>query len=69
MFLWVDLGVPTEPLLARALEHGVAFVPGEAFAAPDTDPSTVATFARLSFATLDPGQLDEATARLAQAIP
>lgn len=67
MFVWVDLGVPTEPLLPRAVEHGVAFVPGSAFAAPGADPSTVETMARLSFATLTPDQLDQATARLATA--
>jgi 2-aminoadipate transaminase len=68
MFLWVDLGVPTEPLLAAAVDRGVAFVPGEAFSAPGADPATVATRARLSFATLTPCELDEATSRLAAAI-
>jgi 2-aminoadipate transaminase len=68
MFLWVDLGVPAAPLLASAVQRGVAFVPGEAFAAPGADPATVATRARLSFATLPPSELDEATRRLAAAI-
>ena len=68
MFLWVDLGVPAEGLLAAAVERGVAFVPGEAFAAPGADPASVATRARLSFATLTPAELDEATRRLAAAI-
>jgi 2-aminoadipate transaminase len=68
MFLWVDLGVPTEPLLAAAVERGVAFVPGEAFAAPGADPRSVSTRARLTFATLTPPDLDEATRRLAAAI-
>lgn len=68
MFLWVDLGVPTESLLARAVARGVAFVPGEAFAAPGADAAAVATRARLSFATLTPEQLDEATRRLAAAL-
>lgn len=68
MFLWVELGVPTEPLLAAAVERGVAFVPGEAFAAPGADPRSVATRARLTFATLTPAELDEATSRLAAAI-
>jgi 2-aminoadipate transaminase len=69
MFLWVDLGVPAEPLLAAAVARGVAFVPGEAFAAPGADPASVATRARLSFATLAPVDLDEATRRLATVVP
>ena len=65
MFVWVDLGEPAEPLLARAVAHGVAFVPGSAFATPAADPATVETMARLSFATLRPQDLDDAVARLA----
>lgn len=68
MFVWVDLGVETEPLLTAAVERGVAFVPGPAFAAPGSDPESVATYARLSFATLTPDELDDAVHRLAAAM-
>jgi 2-aminoadipate transaminase len=67
MFAWIDLGTATEPMLARAVDRGVAFVPGSAFAAPDSDAATIETMARLSFATLAPDQLDQAVHRLARA--
>ena len=67
MFVWASFpGCPvdTDELLARALEHGVAFVPGSAFdhrGRPNRS-------ARLCCATLSPELLDVAAARLAAAV-
>jgi DNA-binding transcriptional MocR family regulator len=47
----------------RAIEQGVAFVPGAPFYAADAD---VATF-RLSFATADLGRIEEGVGRLGSA--
>jgi 2-aminoadipate transaminase len=63
MFLWLDLGVDTDALLAVALEAGVAFVPGSAF----DHALRPSTHGRLCFATLDAAALDEAARRLAVA--
>ena len=50
-FLWARLpGVDTAALLHDALDEGVAFVPGAAFATDDS----CADRARLSFASLAP---------------
>jgi 2-aminoadipate transaminase len=65
MFLWATLpGVETMPLLATALENGVAFVPADAFTIDAHRPHT----ARLSFATVDPEDFTTAVERLAAAI-
>jgi 2-aminoadipate transaminase len=65
MFLWGRLpGVDTAPLLHRAVEEGMAFVPGTAFAV-DGRPTDAL---RLSFATQSPDELDEAVQRLARAL-
>ncbi len=65
MFLWVALaGVDTDALLPRAVEQGVAFVPGSVF---HVDGGGTAA-ARLSFATLAPDDLHEAARRLAAAL-
>lgn len=69
MFLWARLadhvrpGATTSDLLVEAVDHGVAFVPGAAFAATDLDRHD--RWLRLSFATGAPDQLDEAARRLA----
>jgi 2-aminoadipate transaminase len=47
----------------RAIEKGVAFVPGAPFYAANPDKSTL----RLSFATADVGKIEEGVARLGQA--
>ena len=61
MFLWVTFpGVDTADWLPRALDHGVAFVPGSAFHRDGRGRAQ----ARLSFATLSPEQLVEAVGRL-----
>jgi DNA-binding transcriptional MocR family regulator len=48
----------------RAIEQGVAFVPGAPFFAKDPDPATL----RLSFATADVEKIREGVARLARAL-
>ncbi|MBI5907935.1 MAG: PLP-dependent aminotransferase family protein, partial [Burkholderiales bacterium] len=48
----------------KAIEKGVAFVPGAPFYASNPD---VATF-RLSFATADVGKIEEGVGRLGQAL-
>jgi 2-aminoadipate transaminase len=68
MFVWARLaGVDTTALLATAVEHGVAFVPGGAFYVAD-DAADGRDRARLSFATLLPDELDDAVGRLAAAV-
>ena len=51
-------------LAKRAIEQGVAFVPGAPFYAHDPDPATL----RLSFATADVAKIEEGMGRLGQAI-
>ena len=66
MFVWADFtdGTDTAELLPRAVEHGVAFVPGSAFAV-DKDYSHSM---RLCFTTSDGAVLREAVERLARAV-
>jgi 2-aminoadipate transaminase len=66
MFLWVQLpkGLKAIPLLAQAVEKGVAFVPGSAFYAGDANESTL----RLSFVTATVDQINTGMAALAAAI-
>ena len=67
MFVWATFADPridTTALLERAVERGVAFVPGAAFAVG----RDLRRSARLSFATATPTQLAEASARLAAAV-
>ena len=63
MFVWASLGkqISTDALLAPALDAGVAFVPGSAFAVE----RDLSRHLRLSWATGSPTQLAEAIARLA----
>lgn len=65
LFAWVTFtdGTDTDALLARAIDHGVAFVPGSAFSAQPRHRHS----ARLCFASLPPSGLREAVARLAEA--
>jgi 2-aminoadipate transaminase len=62
LFLWAELpGVDdTGALLTTALDHGVAFVPGAAFAVAHPRPHHL----RLSFATVSEEEADEAARRL-----
>ncbi|MCS4291865.1 DNA-binding transcriptional MocR family regulator [Comamonas sp. BIGb0152] len=70
MFIWVQLtGARGQEkdgnaLAKRAIEQGVAFVPGTPFFAQNPDPSTL----RLSFATADIARIEEGIARLAKAL-
>jgi 2-aminoadipate transaminase len=66
MFLWVQLpkGLKAVPLLEKAVEKGVAFVPGSAFYAEGADESTL----RLSFVTATVDQINTGMTALAAAI-
>jgi 2-aminoadipate transaminase len=70
LFFWARLtgaGGRTKDAAAfakKAIEQGVAFVPGAPFFAKDPDPATL----RLSFATADVGKIEEGVARLGRAL-
>ncbi|MET0382941.1 MAG: PLP-dependent aminotransferase family protein [Burkholderiaceae bacterium] len=66
MFFWVRLpaGCDAMALLPRAVEAGVAYVPGAAFYAGEPDVRTL----RLSFVTLPPAQIAEAVERLGEVV-
>ena len=70
LFFWARLtgaGGKTTDAAAfarRAIEHGVAFVPGVPFYAADADTSTF----RLSFATADVAKINEGAVRLGKAL-
>ncbi|MEU4435460.1 aminotransferase-like domain-containing protein [Nocardia rhamnosiphila] len=65
MFVWAEFtdGTDTGELLPRALETGVAFVPGGAFAVSNPYSNAM----RMCFTTAAPEMLTEAMARLARA--
>lgn len=62
MFIWVTLpeGVDGDALLARALERGIAYVPGSAFFAAKPRTNTM----RLSFVTVSPERIRNGIAAL-----
>jgi 2-aminoadipate transaminase len=66
MFFWVELpeGVDAAALLPRAVELGMAYVPGAAFFATEPKLNTL----RLSFVTVAPAEIDRGIALLAQAL-
>jgi 2-aminoadipate transaminase len=66
MFLWVRLpqGMDAVALLPKAVERGVAFVPGMPFYAGAGDPRTL----RLSFVTASVDEIDTAITALAEAV-
>jgi 2-aminoadipate transaminase len=66
MFVWARFShfVDAQELLPRAVEHGVAYVPGQAFAVEGEYRQSL----RLSFATTPPDQLVEGVRRLARAL-
>lgn len=66
MFLWASLGhgMDTQQLLAKAVDKGVAFVPGWSFYAHDPETSTM----RLSYVTNEPGRIREGLSRLKGAL-
>ncbi len=65
MFVWVRLGgdVDSAKVLPKAVDSGVAFVPGWPFYANDPDRTTM----RLSFVTNSPEMIEEGLSRLATA--
>lgn len=65
-FLWVTLprGIDADHMIARAVEHGVIYVAGEAFFVEATQPNTM----RLSFSAPTPERIEEGVARLARTI-
>ena len=65
MFVWAQFAheLDTQQLLAKAIAHGVAFVPGQAFAVE----ADLHRALRLSFVTNAPAQLVEGVRRLAAA--
>ncbi|MES2993038.1 MAG: PLP-dependent aminotransferase family protein [Pseudomonadota bacterium] len=66
MFFWVELpaGVDATALLPRAVELGMAYVPGAAFFAAAPKANTL----RLSFVTVSPAEIERGVALLAQAL-
>jgi 2-aminoadipate transaminase len=66
MFFWVELpeGTDALALLPKAVERGVAFVPGTAFYADQPKPNTL----RLSFVTVPPATIERGIDLLAQAL-
>ena len=66
MFFWVELpeGTDATALLPRAVELGMAYVPGAAFYASEPRHNTL----RLSFVTISPAQIERGVALLAQAL-
>ncbi len=70
LFVWARLtgaqgrDADAKAFSLRAVEHGVAFVPGAPFYCERPDPATL----RLSFATSDLDKIREGVARLAQAL-
>jgi len=66
MFFWIRLpeGMNAMELLPKAVDAGIAFVPGAAFYAQNPDPRTL----RLSFVTLTPPQIEEGVAILGKVL-
>jgi 2-aminoadipate transaminase len=66
MFFWLRLpaGCDAMALLPKAVEAGVAYVPGAAFYADQPDLRTM----RLSFVTLSPAAIDDAVKRLGNVV-
>jgi 2-aminoadipate transaminase len=66
MFFWLELppGIDAEALLPRAVERGVAFVPGAPFFAGAAKANTL----RLSFVTVPPQAIARGVCALAAAL-
>lgn len=66
MFIWATLpaGHDSSALMRRAIDHGVAFVPGAPFYAGNPDPRTL----RMSFTTYAPETIGEGLDRLGRAL-
>jgi len=70
MFLWLELppGCDASALLPRAVERGVAFVPGAPFYADAPADGSAARSLRLSFVTASVEQIETGIAALAGAV-
>lgn len=70
MFLWVQLplGLKATPLLAKAVDKGVAFVPGSAFYATPEEAIANGSTLRLSFVTATADQIHTGMVALAAAV-
>jgi 2-aminoadipate transaminase len=70
MFFWVTApaGLDTTALLPRAVDAGVAYVPGAAFFAGDPGAAAPANTLRLSFATVAPAAIGAAVAVLGRVL-
>jgi len=73
LYVWLSLPKPistgrTGPLLQRAIEEGVLYVPGEYCFGPDATRDTPRNTMRLTFGTATVEQIDEGIRRLARAI-
>jgi 2-aminoadipate transaminase len=68
IFVWLELpeGTDTTRLLEAALDEGVAFCPGEAFAS--MDPAPLRRSMRLSYAGSSPERIAEGVERLARVV-
>jgi 2-aminoadipate transaminase len=66
MFFWIELpeGIDATALLPKAVELGMAYVPGAAFFAERPRANTL----RLSFVTVAPAQIERGVALLGQAL-
>jgi 2-aminoadipate transaminase len=66
MFFWVELpdGLDATALLPRAVDAGVAYVPGAAFFAGDARANTL----RLSFVTVSPARIEQGVAALGRVL-
>ena len=67
MFFWVELppALDAAALLPRAVQAGMAYVPGAPFFADDDNPCSHANTLRLSFVTVPPTQIEAGVALLA----
>jgi 2-aminoadipate transaminase len=67
LFLWVTLpeGIDCQKLFRTALEHNVAFVPGDSFYASN---HVAAPHMRLNFSNATPEQIGEGIRRLSLAV-
>jgi len=66
LFLWVELpaAIRARELLARCLDHNVAFVPGDSFYPNGGHENTL----RLNFSNMPPARIQEGIARIASAL-
>jgi 2-aminoadipate transaminase len=70
MFFWIELpsGTDATALLPRAVQAGMAYVPGETFFAPVPGQPPRTNTLRLSFVTVPPAQIEHGVAALAQVL-